>query len=45
MIEEQDVYRITIPFDSLSVETVESTEKSKEKALVLIKEKRAIGRS
>lgn len=39
VIEEQDVYRITIPFDSLSVETVESTEKSKEKNKEKSKEK------
>lgn len=41
MIEEQDVYKITIPCDSLSTETVETTEKSKEKSkekvLALIK--------
>ena len=50
VIEEQDVYRITIPFDSLSVETIESTEKStekskeksKEKVLALIKENNQI---
>ena len=46
VIEEQDVYRITIPFDSLSVETIESTEKSKEKSkekvLALIKENNQI---
>lgn len=31
MIEEQDVYKITIPYESLSVETVESTDKDKGK--------------
>ena len=35
-IEEQDVYRITIPCEDLSVETAEFTEKSKEKVLALI---------
>lgn len=36
MIEEQDVYKMTIPFEHLSLETVESKEKSKEKVLALI---------
>lgn len=36
MIEEQDVYKITIPYENLSVETVESTEKTTEKVLKLI---------